>query len=98
MANELTPELEAMLRKANKVVDDIVANLNGACIATAQAWIAYLTEYVYASAAAVAALKEGDKEAAARHRLDATCHRARADRKHKELRRAIESLDNESSP
>jgi hypothetical protein len=93
----MTPELERMLEQVTCVVKDIRKHLNEECARIAEAWSAYLAEYVYSSTEAVTALKKGDKMAAAKHRLDATCHRARADRKHKELRRAIERFANESS-
>lgn len=86
-----------MLARATEVVHSVEVNLNTECACLAQAWVAYLAEYVYASARAVKELKAGNKTLAAKHRLDATCHRARAERKQKELQRAVERCDNDST-
>lgn len=93
----MTPELERMLNKATELVQEIRKQANEDCARIAETWSAYLAEYVYASAAAVEALKKGNKAEAAKHRLDATCHRARAERKQKELHRAIERLSDDAS-
>jgi hypothetical protein len=94
---QLNSELRKLLQQVTANVDQIREHLNDECARHAEAWAAYLTEYIYSSAEAVEALANGDGKAAAKHRLDAACHRARADRKHKDLRRAIERLPNEPS-
>ena len=90
MVHEFTPELKKTLEHATQLADRVKTQFNTECACLAQTWVAYLAEYVYASARAVEALKAGEKTLAAKNRLDATCHRARAERKQKELRRAIE--------
>ena len=91
MTLELSPELQKVLQKATQTVDAVRRLYQDPeCTNLAETWTAYLTEYVYASAAAFEALQRGDNEAAATHRLAAACHDARAGRKSKDLRRAIE--------
>lgn len=90
MTPELSPELQKVLQQATQTVDAIRLYRDPECTNLAETWAAYLTEYVYASAAAVEALQRGENDAAATHRLNAACHDARAVRKSKDLRCAIE--------
>lgn len=94
---KLTPALEAALKQMEVIVKSAEEHLNNECVCLAKAWSAYLTEYVYESAKAKEAFDQGNPSLAAKHRLNATCHRARADRKQLEFRRAAKRLQDGAS-
>ena len=92
MAHDIPKDLQELLTKASKAVDDLGKQGNPRITGLAQAWAAYLAEYVHSSVEYWSALKRQEMEEASKHRLNAICHNARAGRKHKELQLAIAQL------
>lgn len=90
MIPELKPELQQQLKKAEQVVAQIREQVNADCANLAEAWLAYLTEYIYSHTLFGEALQQGDNVTAAKHRLTAACHYVRASHKNRQLQKALE--------